>query len=493
MRDPDVVVVGSGLNGLVAAIHLAQSGLSVVVLEADARRPGGAVGSSEATLPGFVHDFGPGFFPLGRLSPALRALPLERHGLTWHTAAIASCHPALDGSSASIVVRGATRPGDAYFGNARDTAAWEALSAEHAAIEEALVAALFAPLPALRHVWRLGLRSTVRVGLRFARSTASLSRRWFETEAARRVLPGLALHADLGPHDFAGGSLACMLGFSASTVGYPLPRGGAQQLTNALVTVLELAGGQLLLGSNVERVIVRNKRARAVRLTNGTEVSARRGVVADTSPRTLLLELLRDTDMPWWARRAARRFRHGWGTFKVDWALGGAVPWRDENARESATVHLGEDIADLSRFTREVRAGRLPEQPYLVVGQQSLIDPTRAPPGAHTLDAYTPVPSELATGWDAARERFADSVEQRIERLAPGFRALILGRRVLAPPDLERADANLVGGFFRPFFPCFRYRMPVSGLYLCSASTHLGGGAHGMCGLNAAHSVLSDN
>lgn len=506
MRDADVVVIGSGPNGLVAAIKLAQSGLAVTVVEADPRRPGGAVGSSDATLPGFLHDFGAGFFPLGRLSPAFAELEIERYGVTWLTAEIASCHPALDGSSACIVPRSAAdaAPAD-YFGSARDTAVWERLTREHARIEADLLAAIFAPIPSIRPLARLGLAALVRMGLRFAASSARLSRRWFESEAARRVLPGLALHSDLGPYDFAGGSLACVLGFSAGTVGYPVPKGGAQQITNALVTLLELAGGHLLLGSRVTRVIVRGRRASAVRLANGTELAARRAIVADTSARALLLELLPETDVPWWALRSARKFRHAWGTFKVDWALSAPVPWNDPNARRSATVHVGESIDDLARFTEEVRAGRLPERPYLVIGQQSLVDPTRAPPGYHTLYGYTHVPARIAEGWDAARERFADVIEQRIESLAPGFRSTILGRRVLAPPDLERANENLVDGdlgggsndlsqqlIFRPFFPCFRYRMPIAGLYLCSASTHPGGGAHGMCGYNAALRVLSD-
>jgi phytoene dehydrogenase-like protein len=183
----------------------------------------------------------------------------------------------------------------------------------------------------------------------------------------------------------------------------------------------------------------------------------------------------------------------------VDWALSGPVPWTVEEARASAVVHAGESVDDLARFTREARAGALPERPYLVIGQQSLADPTRAPAGKHTLYCYTHVPSRPDGGWDAARESFADCVEARIEELAPGFRASILGRHIMAPPDLEAWNENLVGGdlgggsnawhrqlVFRPLFPYFRYRMPVKGLYLCSSYAHPGAGVHGMCGANAA-------
>ncbi len=200
-----------------------------------------------------------------------------------------------------------------------------------------------------------------------------------------------------------------------------------------------------------------------------------------------------------------RRFRQGWGTFKVDWALSGAVPWTAAEARESAVVHAGESVDDLSRFTREARAGRLPERPYLVVGQQSLADPSRAPSGRHTLYCYTHVPSQVEGGWATARERFADVVEARLEELAPGFRANILARSIQSPADLEAGNANLVGGdlgggsnawnrqlLFRPIFPYFRYRMPVAGLYLCSSYTHPGAGVHGMCGANAAEIAAGD-
>jgi phytoene dehydrogenase-like protein len=200
-----------------------------------------------------------------------------------------------------------------------------------------------------------------------------------------------------------------------------------------------------------------------------------------------------------------RRFRYGWGTFKMDWALAGLVPWAAAEARESAVVHAGDSLADLVAFTRQVRAGELPDHPYLVIGQQSLVDPGRAPAGGHTLWAYSRVPSHPEGGWGRHREAFADRIEERIEGLAPGFRGLIRARAVHTPADLEAMDENLVGGdlgggsarlpqqlFGRPAFPYFRYRTPVRGLYLASASAHPGAGVHGACGFNAARRALRD-
>jgi phytoene dehydrogenase-like protein len=240
-------------------------------------------------------------------------------------------------------------------------------------------------------------------------------------------------------------------------------------------------------------------------LEGGEEISATRAVLADTSAPSLCLNLLGGEHVPGYMLRKMRKFPLGFGTFKLDFALSEAVPWNVPEARMSAVVHAGESVDDLSRFVREIRAGKLPEQPYLVIGQQSLIDRTRAPQNAQTLYVYSRVPSQVEGGWDAARERFADRIVERIEGLAPGFKSLVLARKAHAPPDLERMNANLLGGdlgggsnawnrqlLFRPIFPYFRYRMPVERLYLCSSYAHPGAGVHGMCGYNAARIALRD-
>lgn len=503
LNDPDVVVIGSGPNGLTAACTLARRGHRVLVLEANPRRPGGALGSEEWTLPGFIHDVGAGFFPFGRSSPAFRHLDLEAAGVVWQNAELESCHPALDGSYACIA-RDAELAAR-HFGSEEDGQAWKKLAAFHAGVEPHLLATLMDPFPALRPALRLGLANLLRITTKFSKSGRRLSRSLFGSEAARRVLPGLALHVDVGPDDWFGAGLGYMLGLTASTGGFAVPRGGAQSLTNALLTLLERNGGRLRLGARVTKIRVHARRATAVVLENGEEIAATRAILADTSAPSLCLDLLDQKHVPSRMLRKMRHFPLGFGTFKLDFALSGPVPFSVPQARASAVVHAGENLDDLSRFVREVRAGKLPEQPYLVLGQQSLIDPTRAPRGAQTLYCYSRVPSELAGGWEQAREAFADRISARIEGLAPGFQSLVLARKVHAPPDLERMNANLLGGdlgggsnawnrqlLFRPMFPYFRYRMPVRRLYLCSSYAHPGAGVHGMCGYNAARIALGD-
>jgi phytoene dehydrogenase-like protein len=496
----DALVIGSGPNGLVAAATLARRGWSVLVLEAQ-NRPGGAVYSVQSTLPGYWHDVGAAFFPFGSTSPAFRELDLVGAGVIWKHGRRDSCHPAPDNTCASI-----SRDLDlacASFGV--DGAAWRKLSEWQRARPERFSETLLATLPGILPALRLGPRGLWRLAQAGLSSAGGFSRRRFQTEAARRVIPGLALHADFGPDDFGGASMGVVLALLAGSAGFPVPVGGAKSITEALLARLREAGGDLRLSSEVVEIKVSGKRGTAVKTANGEEFEARRAILADVGAPALYRRLLPESSIPAWVRSSMRRFRYGWGTFKMDWALSGPVPWSHPEARESAVVHAGDSLADLRQFTAEVRGGNLPTNPYLVIGQQSLLDSSRAPTGGQTLWAYTHVPPQVEPGWPACREQLADRIESRIEALAPGFRSSIRARTIFAPPDLEAMNANLVGGdlgggsahmdhelIFRPVFPYFRYRTPVRGVYLCSASAHPGGGVHGACGFNAAHAAWQD-
>lgn len=502
-RDPEAIVIGSGPNGLVAASVLARAGVDVLVLERNPSRPGGAVGSSETTRPGFVHDVGAAFFPWGSLSPAFVSLGLHEHGLAWKRGKFESCHPAPDGSYACIA-RDSDLTMD-HFGSTADAEQWRRITSWYQEIEPHLLHVLLRPFPAAGSALRIGPANLVRLATVFGSRPASLAKRWFRTEAARRVLPGLGLHVDVGPDDPFGAALGFMLGMTATTGGYAVPVGGAQALADSLVRCLEHHGGRIRLGTPVARVIVRDDVVAGVELADGQEIPAKT-VLADTDVAALLLDMVDREYVPGRVVEFMRDYPRGWGTFKMDWALSAQVPWEVEPARDSAVIHAGDSLDDLSRFTRQVRRGELPDNPYLVIGQQSLVDSTRAPTGSHTLWAYSRVPSTLpGGGWSAHAESFADRVEERIEALAPGFRETILARRVVTPEGLEAMDPNLVGGdlgggsnawhrqlAFRPLFPYFRYRMPVRGLYLCSSYAHPGAGVHGMCGFNAAEIALRD-
>jgi phytoene dehydrogenase-like protein len=498
---PDAIVIGAGPNGLVAAATLARQGWQVLVLEAN-HRPGGALYSEELTLPGYLHDVGAAFFPFAEYSPAFRSLDLPAAGLVWRNARCESSHPAPDGPCPTI----ARDPELSIASFGADGPAWAKLVRWQQAMSDRLVAALLAPLPGFGAALRLGPWHLLRLASAGLRSSAGYSQHLFRTEAGRRVIPGLALHVDLGPNDFSGAGLGLVLTLLASSSGFRVPVGGARAITQALLRRLEEAGGVVQLNAQVTEILVRQRRATAVRTCQGEEIPATRAILADVGAPALFLGLLGTDHVPTRLRRAMQRFRYGWGTFKMDWALTGPVPWLAAEAREAAVVHAGDSIADLLAFTQEVRAGQIPSNPYLVIGQQSLVDPSRAPPGAHTLWAYSHVPSYPDEGWDKQRELFADRIERRIEGLAPGFRNLIQARAIHSPADLEEMDANLVGGdlgggsaqfdqqlFFRPAFPYFRYRTPVRGLYLCSASTHPGAGVHGACGFNAAQMALQDH
>jgi phytoene dehydrogenase-like protein len=490
--DPDAIVIGGGPNGLVAALELQRAGLRTLLLEAHPRRVGGGLGTEPLTgVEGFRHDVGAAFFPFGTTSPAFAGLDIP-----WRFAPIESAHPALDGT-AGIVTRGSTPA------RAPDAARWDRLREWYARIQGHFLPALTGPFPTVGPALALGPANWVRLAAAFARTGRGLSNAWFATEASRRVLPGLSLHVDAGPDDAFGAGIGLVLTLQALTGGFPVAEGGSATIAHVLLDAFERAGGSVRTAAHVKRVIVANDRATAVALDDGTQILARQAVVSDTSAAALYLGLLGGSHQPDRVRRRMERFPYGFGTFKMDWALSGPVPWTNEHARAAAVVHPGESVDDLARFTREVRDGRIPRDPYLVIGQQTLADPTRAPAGKHTLWAYSRVPTGLS--WDAHRESFADAIEARIEGLAPGFRSTILGRAITTPDDLERQNENLVLGdicggsnawyrqlVFRPVFPYFRYRTPVRRLYLCSSYTHPGAGVHGMCGRNAAKMVLAD-
>ena len=496
----DAIVIGSGPNGLAAALTLAQAGWRVRVLEAQPR-PGGALYSLETTLPGYLHDVGAAFFPFAHVSPAFRQFRLDEVGLQWRAGLYESAHPAPDGTCVAIA-RDIDRAARSF---GVDGDAWRRLANWQADMGQRLPDALLAPLPDIRPALKLGIGNLLNLGMAGMSTAAGYSRRLFRTEAARRVIPGLSLHVDLGPEDFSGAALGLVLALLAAGSGFQVPVGGARAITDALLKRLAQFSGQLQLGTRVESIVVRNNRAVAVRTSAGDEIPVGKAVLADVGAPALYMKLLPEDCVIGWVRQSIRNFRYGWGTFKMDWALSGPVPWLAEEARQSAVVHAGDSIDDLIRFTNEARAGLLPANPYLVIGQQSLLDPTRAPAGCQTLWAYSRVPSFLPDGWAAHKEMFADRIEERIEGLAPGFRALVRGRAIFAPDDLERINENLVGGdlgggsaqftqqlFWRPLFPYFRYRTPVTGVYLCSASAHPGAGVHGACGFNAAHAALGD-
>ena len=479
---------------------LAEAGMKTVLLEANPNRFGGAVGSVQSTLPGYVHDVGAAFFPWGSLSPAFAHLKLEDHGLRWHASEIESAHPAPDGTIACI-----SRDLDQaakMFGTPEDGDKFRSVARHYQSIEPHLLGLLMRTFPAVGPALRLMPLHLLRIGSVFASKGRWVAERWFKSEAARRVLPGLALHVDVGPDDWFGAALGYMLAMTATTGGYVVPEGGAQALSDAMLRHFESNGGVARLGARVDKIIVRDGTAHGVRLQDGEEIPART-VMADTDVVALLRNMVDEQWVPNRVREFCRTYPRGWGAFKVDWALNAPVPWAAEEARRAAVVHAGDSLDDLSTFTAQVRRGDLPDNPYLVIGQQSLVDRTRAPEDGHTLWAYSRVPPTLDGGWKAHTESFADRVEARIEALAPGFRSTIRGRAIVTPPDLQAMDANLVGGdlgggsnawnrqlLFRPVFPYFRYRMPVDGLYLCSSYAHPGAGVHGMCGFNAAQVAL---
>jgi phytoene dehydrogenase-like protein len=465
----DAVVVGSGPNGLAAALTLARAGRSVLVLEA-ASTPGGGARSAALTLPGFIHDVCSAVHPLAAGSPFFRELPLRENGLSWIHSPLALAHPFDDGSAATVarsldetaLLLGPDGPAwRRVFG--RLTTRWDALAPE----------ILAPPLRVPRHPVELA-----RFGLRAARPAAALARRAFRTEKARALFAGLAAHASLPLEMPFSAAFGLVLGASAHAVGWPIPRGGSQTITSALVRLLGSLGGELVVDAPVTRL---------------EDLPPARVVLLDVTPRQALA--ICGERLGGRYRRRLERYRYGPGVFKLDLALDRPAPWAAPECARAATVHLGPSLDEIAAGEAATWRGEHAARPFVLVAQPSLFDPTRAPAGRHTLWAYCHVPNGSTVDMKPA-------ILRQLERFAPGLETRILAARATDTAALEAYNPNDVGGdinggaqdfdqiFGRPAWRRTPYATPVRGLYLCSSATPPGGGVHGMCGHLAAQAAL---
>lgn len=464
----DAVVVGAGPNGLAAAIVLARSGRSVLVLEA-AEEVGGGTRSGEATLPGFVHDHCSAVHPMGALSPLFRELGLEGHGLEWVYPEVSVAHPLDDGPAPALL----RSVGETAALLGEDGPAWRRLVEPFLGDPEGLMEDVLAPLRWPRHPLRMA-----RFGWLGLRSARGLAEGRFAGTRARALFAGLAAHSILPLERPVSAAVGLAFAVTGHLVDWPVARGGSGAIARALASRLRSLGGEIRCGERVR---------------NLAGVPESRAVVFDTSPRELAE--IAGSALPSRYRRRLGRYRYGPGVFKVDWALAGPIPWRDEVCRRASTVHVGGAFDDVARAEAAAWRGEADPAPFLIVCQQSLLDPSRAPEGKHTGYAYCHVPN----GWPGDE---TEAIERRIERYAPGFRDLVLARRTLGPADFERGNPSLVGGavtggaadlrqlFTRPVARWNPYTTPNPRLFLGSASTPPGGGVHGMCGAWAARAAL---
>lgn len=471
VKNYEAVVVGSGPNGLAAAITMARAGHSVLVLEA-ADLPGGGARTEALTRPGFLHDVCSAVHPLAVASPFFRSLELEKFGLEWIHSPSVAAHP-LEGEEVVLLERSV----EATAHNlGEDGESYQKFMGALAAEWEELFADIFQPM--LRWPKRPLLLS--RFGMPALLPASALARQFLRGKRARALFAGVAAHANAPLENAGTAAIGLMLHLAAHARGWPLPCGGAQSITQALVACLRSFGGELQTGVEVRSL---------------KDIPSSRWVFFDLTPRQIL-SILGERLPPVWIKKFTR-YRYGPGVFKMDWALSEPIPWRGKECARAATVHLGGTLDEILLSEYGNDRGLSAEHPYVLLTQPSLFDPTRAPKGFHTAWAYCHVPLDSDLNRQAA-------VEAQIERFAPGFRDCIIARSTFTTTQMESKNANLIGGdisggaitlkqlLFRPVVGAKPYHLPVPGCYICSSSTPPGPGVHGMAGFNAAQKALQE-
>jgi phytoene dehydrogenase-like protein len=463
------IVVGSGPNGLAAAITLAQEGLGVDVYEAEAE-PGGAARTLPLTQPGFLHDFGSAVHPMAVSSPFFRSLPLDKHGLEWIHGEAPLAHPLDDGKA--VVLERDLNTIDRVLG--MDGRRWRALLDPLVEHWDDFVKDALGPLVRVpRHPLRMA-----KFGMSGLQPARWIAKNEFEGPRARALFAGLAGHSFLSFDQWMSSAVGLVLGASAHAVGWPVPSGGSGALMKALIGHLESLGGKVHTSQRID--------AKAWKDLGGEKTLT----LFDTPPQALAAIVGEKATTKF--RGVAQKFAAAPGAFKLDYALSQPVPWKAWECTRAITVHLGGTFEEIAAAEEMVTRGRCAEKPFVLAAQPSLYDTTRAPAGKHVLWAYCHVPN----GSDVD---MTERIEAQIERFAPGFKDCVLERRSFSPAALEQMDANLVGGdvsggamtigqtLFRP--SC---ATGTPGVYLCSSSTAPGGGVHGMCGVHAARRALRE-